>query len=177
VAAKLVPERLVNFAVYSGTASLEQIGLATCELPNFEAMTESIAGVGIAGEYESVVLGHFKSQKLKLTWLAVTEKGLLLLAPVAQQFDIRGSIQVQDPLSGALTTTAFRVLAKGQVNSTGLGKLEPGKKMDAETQMEVSAISVFMAGNKIIELDKFNMIYRVGSTDFLASTRADLGKA
>jgi hypothetical protein len=55
------------------------------------------------------VLGHFASQTVKLKWRTVTRGRCSLLAPVRQVFDIRGSIQVQDPPLGQLITQAMRV--------------------------------------------------------------------
>lgn len=170
-----IPERLSNFRVYSGTASLEEVGLSDVELPSFDALTENISGVGIAGELESVVLGHFKSMTVKLKWLALTATALRLLKPINQSLDIRGSIQVQDPALGALGTLPLRVTCRGQIKKLGLGKFEPGKRMDSDTELEVQAISIFHAGVAVIELDKLNMIFKVDGVDYLRSVRQDMG--
>lgn len=46
-----IPERVVNYNVYDDTEKLVGIS-GEIALPNFEAMTETISGAGIAGEYE-----------------------------------------------------------------------------------------------------------------------------
>jgi P2 family phage contractile tail tube protein len=170
-----IPERLINFRVYSGTDSLEQIGLADVELPRFESLTESIAGAGIAGDLESVVLGHFKTMVVKLKWLAPTAKAIQLLTPIKQSLDLRGSIQVQDAALGLLTSVPLRVACSGQIKSLGLGKFEPGKRMDSDTELEVAYISVSLDGVPLIELDKLNMVFKVNGFDYLRSVRQDMG--
>lgn len=168
-----IPERLVNFRCYNGAAEL--LGMTDVELPAFDGLTENIAGAGIAGEYESPVLGHFKSQMVKLKWRTVTKAGLALLTPVRQVFDIRGSVQLQDPMLGTLVTQGWRVECTGQVKHVGLGKFEPGKVMGAETDMECAVIRIALNGEPLVELDKFNMIFKVNGIDYLRQVRTDLG--
>lgn len=170
-----IPERLVNFSVYGGPGSVQLIGMATVDLPSFEPMKETISGAGIAGEYESPVIGHFGSQMVKLTWRTVTLQGLALLAPTRQVLDIRGSIQHQDPMLGTLSTVALRVECTGQAKNSTLGKFEVGKVMGAELDLECAVIRVSIEGAPVIEIDKFNMIYRTFGVDHLAKVRRDVG--
>jgi uncharacterized protein len=169
-----IPERVVNFRCYNGPAN-EYLGLTDVELPSFEAMTETISGAGIAGEYASPVLGHFASQVVKIKWRTVTAAGLSALVPVRQTFDIRGSIQQQDPMLGQIGTQALRVECTGQVKMQNLGKLEPGKVMGVETDVEIAVIRISLDDVPVIELDKFNMIFRVNGVDYLAKVRRDMG--
>lgn len=169
-----IPERLVNFRCYAGPAA-EFLGMTDVELPSFEAMTETISGAGIAGEYASPVLGHFASQTVKLKWRTITAAALSLLAPVRQVFDVRGSIQLQDPGLGLLVTQALRVECTGQVKSQNPGKLEPGKVMGVETDVELAVVRISLDNVPIIELDKFNMIFRVNGVDYLQKVRTDMG--
>ena len=171
----LVPERLINYAIYSGTGARVLLGTSDVTLPKFEAMTESIAGAGMAGELESVVLGHFKSMELGLKFLVPTREGIILIQPIMQVLDIRGSTQQQDPGLGAVSSAPFRITARGMIRSFDLGKFEPGKKMDSEIKMEIAAIKVVQAGEELIELDKLNMKFSVLGHDYLASVRADMG--
>jgi P2 family phage contractile tail tube protein len=170
----LIPERLVNFRCYGSDAS-EFFGMTDVELPAFDAMTETISGAGIAGEYASPVLGHFGSQMVKLKFRTATAAALSLIAPVRQVFDIRGSIQLQDSQGGPLTTQALRVECSGQVKASTMGKLEPGKVMGGEVDMEIATIRISIDGESIIELDKFNMIFKINGFDYLRQTRVDLG--
>jgi P2 family phage contractile tail tube protein len=170
-----IPERLINFRVYAGPTSLDQVGMTDVELPNFDLMTESISGAGIAGEYDSVVLGHFKSMAVKLKWASVTALATQLLIPVQQTLDIRGSVQLQDPALGSLVTQALRIECRGQLKNLGLGKFEPGKRMDAVTEIECAVLRVFLDGVSLVEVDKFNMSFKVNGFDYLQQVRVDMG--
>jgi uncharacterized protein len=170
-----IPERLVNCNVYGGPAAAVFLGLATVDLPSFESMTETIQGAGIAGEYASPVLGHFTSQMVKLAFRTVTKSQIDMLAPVYQRFDVRGSIQIQDPGLGLIGTHAIALDCRGQVKNLVLGKMEPGKVMGSELDLEIARITLDIAGVRVVELDKFNMVFAVNGVDFLANVRRDLG--
>jgi P2 family phage contractile tail tube protein len=169
-----IPERLIDFRCYGADAT-EFLGMTDVELPAFEAMTETISGGGIAGEVESVVLGHFKSMSVKLKFRTPTEKAVALLAPVRQVIDIRGSIQMQDTQGGPLVTKSLRVECSGQVKHKAFGKLEPGKPMASEVDLEIATIRISVGGVLLVELDKFNSIFRVNNVDYLKQVRTDLG--
>ena len=141
-----VMQHKTQMGVYGGPDATLDYGMSDVELPKFDAMTETIKGAGIAGELESVTIGHFQSMMVKLKWRAVRPATLALLAPVAQTFDIRGSIQLQESGAGVLVTSPLRVAVRGQVKSKNLGKLEPGKPLDAESDVEVAAISIYIDG-------------------------------
>ncbi|WP_397443927.1 phage major tail tube protein, partial [Peribacillus aracenensis] len=52
-----IPEKVVNYNVYDDTEKL--VGLAgEVTLPNLEAMSETVSGAGILGEFDSVNPGH-----------------------------------------------------------------------------------------------------------------------
>lgn len=169
----LIPERLVNFRAYNGASEL--LGMTDAELPKFAVMKETISGPGIAGEYDSPVLGHFSSQTMKLKWRSITKEGLALVAPVRQTVFLRGSMQLTDSTFGALQTSAIVIECSGQTTDTNLGKFEPGKAMGAELDLECAKIVVTIDGVEIIHLDKFNSIFKVNGFDFLQQSRIDQG--
>lgn len=167
-------ERLVNFRCYVDADPLP-LDLTDIDLPALEMMTETISGSAIAGEYASPVTGHFGSQVLKLKWRAVTAAGLKLLAPGTHILDVRGSLQTRNPIAGTLTTQALRIECTGQSKTKGLGKLEPGKVMGTEADVECSVIRISIDGAPYIEIDKFNQIFKVNGVDYLQKVRQDVG--
>ena len=93
-----VPEKLINFRVYN--EGNDQLGVADVTLPNFESMTETIKGAGLAGEIDSPVLGHYGSMEAEFNWRTLYENNLSFVAPKAFTFDLRGANQVKDSESG-----------------------------------------------------------------------------
>lgn len=171
----LVPEKLANFNVFTGPRSELLLGVADAELPDFAALTEKISGAGIAGELDSTIPGHFGSQSVKVKFRTVTPQLLRLPVGVYTIVDLRGSVQVQDATAGALVQQALRVEVRGPLKSSKPGKLEAGKPMDAELEVECSVIRISIDGVLFIELDKLNYKYSVGGVDYLAPVRAAMG--
>lgn len=172
---RLIPEKLVNFMAWAGGGQTMFLGLTDAELPAFAPMTEKVAGAGIAGEYDSPVIGHFGSQSVKLKFRTPTVEALALLRPIQHDIDLRGSVQITDAQLGTLLTQPLRVNVRGQAKDLEPGKLEPGKPMDTSAEIEVAYLKIWLAGIAIVELDKFNMKFVVNGVDYLASVRGDTG--
>ncbi len=172
----LIPEKVANFQVYGGVGSLLFLGVADAELPSFDAITEKISGAGIAGEFDSAVPGHFGSQSVKVKFRTATPQVLAMPSGVYHIIDLRIAEQTQDPLLGALGIRSLRVEVRGPLKSMKPGKVEPGKPMDAEIEVECSVITVISNGVEIIKLDKLNYIYQVKGVDYLAPVRLAMGQ-
>ena len=175
--ANLIPEKLVNFRVFAGPASAEQLALTDVELPKFEALTETIKGAGIAGEYDSPVIGHFKSMSAKLKYRVPLAQNLALLAAVAQSLQLYGAVQQYDASGNVLSISQLRISITGETKSFEPGKFEPGKPTEASCEIEIAYIKISVDGVTIVELDKLNMKFAINGVDYLQATRVALGGA
>lgn len=173
-ASNIIPDKLINAKIYNSGKS-ELMGTADAELPSLEYMTESISGLGLAGEMETPVIGHFKSLPFKFKWNTTNELALTLLQTQTHHLDVHASIQRYDTGTGEMISQPLKVVLRGLPKKVGLGKLEPGKKMDSETELECSYIKMWINGEVVLEIDKFNFICSVMGTDMLAGVRKDLG--
>lgn len=169
------PEKLINFRVYKDGSDL--IGVADAQLPSLSAMTETIKGAGIAGEIDAPVLGHFGSMELVLNWRTLEKNNLTLAAAAGIDLDLRGAQQVYDSASSAYKVRPVKCIVRGVTKNTELGKLETGASTETATTIEVVYIKITIDGEDVLELDKYNYIYRVGGTDYLAELREALGLA
>lgn len=168
-----VPEKLINFRVYEDGTDL--LGVADVELPSIEAMTEKVAGAGIAGEVESPVLGHYSSMTCKINWRVVLKPTVHLAAPRAHNLDFRGAAQIYDAGSGEYKVQPLKVTVRGIPKKTELGKLNVGAAADASNEFEVIYLQVSINGKKIVEIDKYNYICVVDGVDYLKKVREALG--
>ncbi|MDR3280940.1 MAG: phage major tail tube protein [Synergistaceae bacterium] len=171
----MIPTQNINFTIY-GSQSQELIGVAEGTLPNFEAMTETISGAGLAGEIDVPVLGHFGSMTVELNWRTMTEAAAELNQQKSHQLDMRASIEVYDEKTGNIRTVPMKVVVISVPKSLNLGNLNVGAGSDSSSELEVVYIKIWYDGKEVIELDKFNYIYRVNGVDYLESVRRDLGK-
>lgn len=170
----IIPALLTDASIYKDGVGL--LGIGNIEMPDFEMMSESISGLGIAGEVDAPVVGHLKSMQLKITWNTCNETATGLLVPVAHQLEVYASVQNYDAGSGTYVHQPVKAVVKAAPKKVGMGKMEPGKKMDSETELEVYYIKLWQNGKEMIEADKFNYIFRVLGVDYLATVRANLGK-
>jgi P2 family phage contractile tail tube protein len=168
-----IPEKLINFRVYETGNNF--VGLVDAELPSLEAMTETVKGAGIAGEYDSPVIGHYQSMTLSLSWRTPTPRLLSLAAPKVHQLDLRGAIQVNDAANGTYRAVPLRVTVNGIPKNTEPGKLEVGAPMDSSNELEVTYLKIWYDSKEYIEIDKLNFICKIDGVDYLAEVRQALG--
>ena len=168
-----IQEKLVNFRVYNDANDL--LGVATVDLPELAAMTDTVSGAGIAGEVDSPVLGHFQSMSVTLHWRTIEAAAMSLAEQKAHHLEIRGSEQRYDAGSGLYSTVPVRLVVKGTPKTTSLGSFEPGSTTDTTTELEASYLKLVVAGKELVEVDKYNYIAKFNGSDALQSVRADLG--
>lgn len=171
--ANQIPEKLINYRVYDEGNVLQ--GIADVTLPDLEAMSDTVSGAGIAGEVDSPVLGHFQSMSATIKWRTVGKSLMKLTRQKSHQLDFRGSQQIYDAGAGEYKTVPVRVSIKGTPKKTGLGSFQVGKPTDSENEFEISYIKIYVEGNELLEIDKYNFICKIDGEDFLASVRADIG--
>ena len=170
-----VPEKLINFRVYKDGTDL--IGLADVSMPSFDAVTDTVKGAGLAGEIDSPAIGHFKSMEVQLNWRTVTKDNSFLAKPESVNLDLRGAQQVYDSSTGKYVTSKLKVVIRGVPKKFELGKLDMGASVGSSNTLEVNYIKVSLDGKEVIELDKFNYIYKVDGEDWMADVREALGLA
>jgi P2 family phage contractile tail tube protein len=170
-----IPTRLVNFNAYLDNKKL--IGVATAEMPELEAMTDTITGSGILGEVEVPILGHFSAISCKITWHTPTKQALLLSTQKkAHALDLRGSFQEYDAVSGSYTTYGLRLSMRVSPKTLSLGELEPAAATDTEREFSVSYVKAFVNNKEVLEFDPLNGVWKVNGVDQYASVRRDLGE-
>ncbi len=168
-----IHEKLINFRVYLD--GKDQVGTADVQLPDLEAMTDTVKGAGIAGEIESPVLGHYGSLSLTLNWRAITEDTMILTQPKTHHLELRGAIQIKDAGSGTYSTQAQKYVVEAIPKKTGLGKLDVATAQESSSEFECTYLKIFIDGSEKLEIDKYNFICVIDGVDFLAETRTALG--
>lgn len=168
-----IPSVLINAKIYN--EGKELMGAGTVELPDFEFMTESASGLGLAGEMDMPVLGHFKSLTMSIKWNSVCDNAVALLAPKAHMLSIYGSVQEWDTGGGTFAPSAVKVTVRATPKKSGVGKFEPGKKMEPSTEFELTYVKLSLGGEEKVEIDKINFLCRIDGTDYLETVRSQLG--
>lgn len=173
MAVNSIPEKLINFRVFDENDDL--MGIASVDLPEIEAMSDTVSGAGIAGEVDSPTLGHFSSMTATINWNTILPAALKLNQQRAHAVTFRGSQQAYDAGAGAYGTVPVRVVIRGIPKTFSLGTLEPGAATDTSQEFEVVYLNVYVNNVSLCEIDKYNFKAVIGGVDALAKVRADLG--
>jgi uncharacterized protein len=168
-----LPELLDNFTVWLDSDRL--MGHADIDLPSLDALTEKIKGAGIAGEIDAPVLGHYAEMSLGINWRTVTPESIELAAPESHSLTLRGSQQVYDSSEGSYSTVPVKIVVKATPKKTSLGKFAVASNTGTKNEFEVTYIKIYVDGDELLEIDKYNFVCTIDGTDYLESMRDDLG--
>ena len=157
MAVNKVPEMVTDAKVYWEGADT-MIGVANIDLPEMSSMTTSITGVGLAGEIDAPVKGHFQSMELTINWRTPHVTALQMYG---------GKNEYDDD--------CLRIVARGRAKSYAPGTLETGNTTDSSNTIEVHYYKVEYEGKTIVEIDKYNYKAIVNGVDLMAQIRKNIG--
>lgn len=167
-------QSVINFAVYED--STEFVGLAKVTLPDLTALTQSISGAGIAGNVESVLLGHFEAMTLGLSFRNTTKQVIRLAEPRRHNIDLRIAQQDENTVKGAIETRSVKHVFVVIPKSTKGGTVAPASPTDGSGEYAVRYWANYIDGEKVLEIDPLNVICYINGVDYLAPVRKALGK-
>lgn len=165
-----IPEKVVNFNVYNDADKLVGVA-AEITLPDFEAMSETVSGAGIAGEYESTTPGHFGSQTIEVPFRTVSDSSFKFLQNRGQTIILRAAQQSYDVSKGKTNIRPLKITIRGIPKSLNLGKVAVGSPTETAATIEILYIKIEENGHTLLELDKLNFIFIVDGVDLLEDIR------
>ncbi len=168
----ILPEVINHYNIYNDAERI--IGVSgEVELPELEAITDTIEGAGVLGEIDDPVTGQFSSIKIKIPFSVLHEDLFNLMNTTkAPQLTLRGAMQCMDPVTGDTDYYPIKIVIRGKASTTSLGKLVKGKKGEPEIELEVLYIKVLINNKTRLELDKLNFKYVLNGVDMLAKIRS-----
>lgn len=168
----IIPEVVHGFNVYDGSGG-RQIGITDeMSLAEISSRVASVTGPGIMGTYEVPVIGYFDSITQEIPFRTMYINLSELINPMkVQTLNIRGAIQVTDTGTGVSDFVSFRYMIKGRSKTLSPGSLKPGDVMGTKVSIEATYILIEIAGNKVIEIDKLNSVFRIDGVDLMEKVR------
>lgn len=167
----VIPEVLNHFNIYNEAEKIVGIS-GEVELPEMEAITDTVEGAGVLGEIEDPVTGQFSSMQIKIPFSVLYDSMFNIMDTTKPpQLTLRGSMQCMDPSTGATDYYPVKVVIRGKAKNSTLGKFVKGKKMEPEIELEVLYIKVMINNRPVMELDKLNFKYVLNGKDMLAKIR------
>lgn len=169
----VVPELVHSFNVYDDKAK-RLVGVSgEIDLGELKAMTDTVQLAGMLGEYDAPAVGHFSSIKLKIPFTILYVDMFELLDPSgAVQLTLRGALQHIGRETFKIDEYGVKIVIRGRMTNTALGKLAKAKKGDPEVELELLYIKIMIDGKETLELDKLNFKFTVNGKDHLAKIRS-----
>lgn len=168
----LLPGVVNSYNVYKEANKL--IGMSgEIELPELEAITDTLEGAGVLGEIDIPVTGQFSSIKIKIKFTVLQEDLFDLMDTTdPTQLTLRGAMQGLDQNTSRAEYYPVKIVLRGKATTTSLGKLEKGKKGEPEIELEVLYIKILINNKTRLELDKLNSKFVLNGVDMLAKIRS-----
>lgn len=166
-----IPEVINNFNAYSSGNLL--IGVTSeVNLVELQAVTEAISGAGIAGTYNIPVLGHYGSMEQEVPFRVLYEDVFDMADPSKMvEITLRGSLQGTQKNDLSLDSIGCRFVFRGRVKNFKPGTMKAGGAMNASVVLEVLYLLYELDGEKKVELDKVNNVFKVNGKDLMEKIR------
>lgn len=162
-----VKQLLHNFKVYDNNKGEQLIGVGDeFPLPEFDKTTYTVKGAGFLGEYETPVPGHFKPINTDIPFRVMDEEAFSLLSENIN-LTLRGTYQGLNTESNQNTFTPVRIVMKGTDKGLKGGKAKITEGTETSIPAELWYILIEIDGKSMLELDKFNSVYKVMGKDML----------
>lgn len=162
------PEVINNFRVYNDA---NRIMGTTAELniAELQAMTATVSGAGILGEYNTSVVGMFQSMSQEIPFRMIDRDFFTMLNTGEQsKVVLRSSVQQRNrETGGTISTSAMRFVFRGHPTAAKFGTVKTGELMNASITLELTYVLVEIDGVTMLELDKLNSVYKVAGKDLL----------
>lgn len=162
------PEVINNFRVYNDA---NRIMGTTAELniAELQAMTATVSGAGILGEYNTSVVGMFQSMSQEIPFRMIDRDFFTMLNTGEQsKVVLRSSVQQRNrETGGTISTSAMRFVFRGHPTAAKFGTVKIGELMNASITLELTYLLAEIDGATMLELDKLNSVCKVAGKDLL----------
>ena len=167
-----IPEVINNFRVYNGDGN-DLIGItAEMSLAALNNLTAEIRGAGIAGSYNTPVIGQYESMQQEVPFRIMYKDMAEMMNPLKPtRINVCGAIQITDKATGVARMCGFRYVAGGHCVASNPGTMRPGNPMNSTLTVEETYVLIEIDGEKVVEIDKLNNICRIDGVDLLEEVR------
>lgn len=165
---------LIIYEVYYGTSRL--MGTSTIDLPELNYINAEVSGAGILGDFNMVSPGMMDNLEMTLHWRTIHGDLSKLFAFKAHTLTLLGAMNNYETSEGKLKAPKVKIVVRGLPQKMTLGKFERASETESESTLNLDYIKITVAENKIFEYDKFNYVFSVNGVDYMAKTRAAVGR-
>lgn len=151
------------------------LGVVDVELPTLASMTQTIDGIGLAGEIDAPVVGHFSGMEVKMNWRTPKAPAFKLLGANGASLELRAAVQNWDSGENSYAMDKVRIVMRGRAKEFELGTFKDANPSDSSTTVECTYLKYEHNGETVLEIDKYAYIANINGTDVLSEVRDALG--
>ncbi|MBU5672645.1 phage major tail tube protein [Paenibacillus brevis] len=174
--AATIPMKLDGVALFTEGSNTD-FAVGDITLPSLANLTDSLSGAGILGEVELPSEGHYGSLEMGIAWRTISRDAFAFISPKVTGLEVRGAFKEFDKTKGYKVTKSIKVVARGFSKGIDLGTLVVNAATDTTNTIELTYLKIFIEGDEVFELDKFNYICRINGVDVQSDVRKALGLA
>jgi len=170
----VVDQSTINFACYENAK--EFLGITNATVPDIDFIKQTVSGAGIAGNVETIIIGHINAMTTQLKFRTFSKASIKLHEPREHIIDLRAAQQVFDPVSGAYKTQAVKHVLVLMPTTLSNGNIAPASPTDGTGSYATRRWVCYIDGEKVIEIDPYNYVCYINGVDYLAPARKALGR-
>ncbi len=164
-----LPDKVINYKIYLDGKTF--LGVGNITLPTFSAISDTVKGAGLLGEFETPVIGQFSSTTITIEWTGVSEHYFQFIEPRGYHIDLFSANQIYNTSNSQLEVVPLQYSFVGIPKNVELGKLEVASAMGSNTEFEVVRFLARDGDLTVLELDKPNFKFVVNGKDILTDVR------
>ena len=170
----VIPEVISRFNVYKGSddGGEKMLGISNkIDIPALEAITETISGSGILGEIDVTTPGEFGNIEIQIPYIGICEGMFDFSMNKRETITLRASEQSTMTKDGTKVYEKYKFVLAGTVKAYTPGSIEKGKRMESSVTLTVSYMKIMNGDKELLELDKYNEVFKINGEDQLADLR------
>jgi hypothetical protein len=169
----IYPNGHVDYMIYENGGAL--IGVGKVTLPSVKYKTVTATGAGIMGDVEIPLAGMIEAMTAQINFTSVTDAAVQLGTNEWHDIAIYVADQYFDSVNRTEEIEQTRFEMSIRPTETNAGSVETASAADASGSYSVCRYVVYKAGEKVIELDQFNIVHNVNGVDCTADVRKAMG--
>jgi P2 family phage contractile tail tube protein len=173
---KDIPTLINDANVYVDEANW--LGKSEVELPSIAHKVIEMKQFGISGSMEVPLIGHIDKLDGKIKFKAIEPDALNVIynPKKAPLLDVRAAQQKYNTSSGEIVIEDIKITMRAFFKNVKIQSMKQGSDSESEADYAAHYFKMEINGQEVLEIDKFNYIYKVNGEDILAEVRSALGQ-
>lgn len=168
-----IANKTIQYSVYDKTSGKsESVGDTTSyKRPDIEFLSDTLKGAGIMGEIDFPTLGQIGNLEGEMTFNKSNKQFMSLFSPGTHKIEVRWATDVVNSSDGSVSIEGNKEIIHMIPKTASLGNIETNSTNEATITYTITYYNYLINGESIVEIDKFNNVFKINGTDYSADLR------